>query len=73
MQFELDKDGWPGFALGKDEELGIWTADGDLVGWVDWEEGQSGDGESIVRVPDISGTFQTVGNPTPGAANEPDN
>ena len=73
LQFELDKDGWPGFALGKDEELGIWTADGDLVGWVDWEEGQSGDGESIVRVPDISGTFQTVGNPTPGAANEPDN
>ena len=73
LQFELDKDGWPGFALGKDEELGIWTADGDLVGWVDWEEGQSGDGESIVRVPDISGSFQTVGNPTPGAANEPDN
>ena len=27
MRIELDKDGWPGFALGKDEELGIWTVD----------------------------------------------
>ena len=26
LQIELDKDGWPGFALGRDEELGIWTA-----------------------------------------------
>ena len=31
LQIELDKDGWPGFALGRDEELGIWTADGTLV------------------------------------------
>ena len=28
LQVELDKDAWPGFALGGDEELGIWTADG---------------------------------------------
>ena len=27
MRIELDKDGWPGFALGGDEELGVWTAD----------------------------------------------
>ena len=31
LEIELDKDGWPGFALGGDEELGIWTADGALV------------------------------------------
>ena len=31
LQIELDKDGWPGFALGGDEELGIWTRDGALV------------------------------------------
>ena len=71
LQVELDKDGWPGFALGSDEELGIWAADGELVTKIDWEEGYSGAGESIARVPDITGSFQTVGNPTPGAANQP--
>ena len=69
---ELDKDAWPGFALGSDEALGIWTADGVLVAQVDWEEGQSGEGMSFARVPDASGEFQTVGNPTPGTENQPD-
>ena len=32
LQIEMDKDGWPGFALGGDEELGIWTAEGALDG-----------------------------------------
>ena len=71
LQVELDKDSWPGFALSSDEELGIWAADGELVTEIDWEEGYSGAGESIARVPDITGSFQTVGNPTPGAANQP--
>ena len=71
MQFELDKDGWPGFALGGDEELGIWLLDGALVAGVDWNEGQSGEGQSYARVPDATGDFQTVENPTPGGANQP--
>ena len=73
LQIELDKDGWPGFALGKDEELGIWTSDGDLAAQVDWSEGQSGTGAAYARLPDVTGDFKTVSNPTPGAANEPDN
>ena len=73
LQIELDKDGWPGFALGEDEELGIWTADGALVAEVDWDEGQAREGMSFARVPDAIGEFQTVGNPTPGAANQTGN
>ncbi len=71
MQFSLDKDGWPGFALGSDEELGIWLLDGTHVASVDWNEGQSADGQSYARVPDATGDFQTVDNPTPGTANQP--
>ena len=72
LQVELDKDGWPGFALGRDEELGIWTAGGVPVARVDWDEGQADAGASYARVPDVSGEFQTVGSPTPGAANQPE-
>ena len=71
LQFEVDSDNWAGFKLGGDEELGIWLADGTLVAMVDWDEGDSGEGESYARVPDGTGEFQTVGNPTPGAANQP--
>ena len=70
LQIELDKDGWPGFALGRDEELGIWTADGTLVAQIDWEKGQADEGTSWARVPDITGDFQTVNTPTPGAPNQ---
>ncbi len=73
LQVQLAKDGWPGFALGRDEELGIWTDGGTLVAHVDWDEGQADEGTSYARVPDGAGDFQTVGNPTPGAANQPDN
>ena len=71
MQFSLDSDGWPGFALGGDEELGIWLLDGTLVASVDWDEGQSGADQSYARVPDVTGRFETVDTPTPGAANQP--
>ncbi len=69
LQVQLDKDGWPGFALGSDEEVGIWTADGNLVDQVDWEDGQSGEDASFARVPDVNGEFRTVANPTPGEPN----
>ena len=71
LQVQLDKDGWPGFALGRDEELGIWTSEGALVAEVDWDEGQADEGTSYARVPDGAGEFQTVRTPTPGAANQP--
>ncbi len=71
MQFSLDKDGWPGFALGSDEELGIWLLDSTLVASVDWDDGQSGADQSYARVPDVTGRFETVDSPTPGAANQP--
>ena len=71
MQFSLDKDGWPGFALGSDEELGIWLLDGTLIASVDWADGQSGADQSYARVPDVTGRFETVDSPTPGAANQP--
>ena len=71
LQFEVDSDNWAGFKLGGDEELGIWMVDGTLVAMVDWDEGDSGEGQSYARIPDTSGGFQTVGNPTPGAANQP--
>ena len=70
-RIELDSDAWPGFALGKDEELGIWTADGRPLAQVDWSEGDAGEGSSYARRPDITGDFQTTGSPTPGAANQP--
>jgi len=66
---QLDKDAWPGFALGSSEELGIWTADGLLVDRSGWEEGQSAAATSFARVPDVIGDFQTVDQPTPGAPN----
>ena len=50
--------------------MGIWTADGLLVAQVDWEKGQADEGTSWARLPDITGDFQTVDTPTPGAPNE---
>ena len=71
LQVELDKEAWPGFALGGDEELGIWTAEGAPVDMVDWAEGEAGEGTSYARLPDGTGDFRTVTNPTPGAPNSP--
>ncbi|WP_420640024.1 CotH kinase family protein [Candidatus Poriferisocius sp.] len=68
-QFSMDKDGWPGFALGSDEQLGIWLADGTPVDWVDWDDGQSPGDQSYARVPDVTGDFRTVDTPTPGRPN----
>ena len=69
MQFEVDTDNWAGFKLGGDEELGVWTSEGVLVDSVDWDEGDSGEGQSYSRLPDGTGEFHTVV-PTPGYENE---
>ena len=56
-------------STGRDEELGIWTWYGRPVAQVDWQEGDSGRGMSYARVPDLTGPFRTVADPTPGAPN----
>ena len=71
LRVEVDSDGWPGFALGRDEELGLWRADGTLVDSVDWDRGQADAGASYARRPDGVGLFQATASPTPGAANRP--
>ena len=70
LQVSLDKKAWPGFALGSDEELGIWTRDGVLVDQVDWEDDQSPEVHSFARIPDITGPFSTVREITPQAPNQ---
>ena len=70
LQVALDKKAWPGFALGSDEELGIWTRDGVPVDQVDWEDGQSPEQHSFARIPDITGPFSTVREITPQAPNQ---
>ena len=36
---------------------------------VDWAEGEAGEGTSYARLPDGTGDFRTVTNPTAGAPN----
>ena len=67
---EVDSDGWPGFALGGGEELGVWNAWGFPVDSANWRAGQSDTGTSYARTPDGSGPFETVNSPTPGEPND---
>ena len=60
-----------GFRLGGDEELGIADPSGDFVDQVDWNEGDSPAGGSFGRVPDGSGSFETLEAPSRGAPNAP--
>ena len=62
-------DVWPGFKLGSNEELGLYTAAGDLVDSVDWNNGDSPPGKSFGRIPDGTGEFVTLNTITPGSAN----
>lgn len=58
-----------GFKLGKDEELAIWDAAGNLVDSVDWEDGESPEGGSYARDPDGTGDFAVTEAPTRGESN----
>jgi hypothetical protein len=58
-----------GFQLGADEELGVRDARGGFVDGVDWGEGDSPEGGSFARVPDVDGDFQPTDRPTPGLPN----
>lgn len=62
---------FPGFALASDEELGVYNATLTLLDAVDWADGESPSGGSYGRIPDTTGSFQTLTTPTPGTANVP--
>lgn len=68
--FFTKDDPWPGFKLGKDEELGLYDGKGDLVDSVDWNDGDSPSGKSYGRSPDGSGKFKPLDKQTPNAANQ---
>jgi hypothetical protein len=64
-------DGGNGFKLGADEELHLFRiADGAMSDTVDWADGASPDGSSYARIPDITGSFQTVTPDTRGVPND---
>lgn len=62
-------DEWPGFKLGKDEQIALFTPDGQEIQSADWEDGDSPEGGSWARIPDLTGDFRRVDEATPGAEN----
>ncbi len=58
-----------GFKLKSDEELFLFDEDQLMIDGVDWEEGDSPEGLSYHRSPDLVGEF-TTGQPTPGESND---
>ncbi|MFZ9889356.1 MAG: lamin tail domain-containing protein, partial [Myxococcota bacterium] len=68
--FTLDvTDELQGFKLGGDEELGLYTSSGELIDSVDWAEGAAPAGQSLGRIPDGTGPFVTLTEPTRGEEN----
>lgn len=63
-------DAFPGFRLGRDEDLTLLAADGAQIDRVDWQDGDSPAGGSFGRIPDGTGPFRTLEHSTPGAQNE---
>ena len=60
-----------GFGLGSDEALWLYhSATATLIDSHDWDEDAAVDGESLARIPDATGGFEQVDEPTPGDANE---
>ena len=70
MIFAVDKNAWPGFALGSDEELGIWTVDGTLIDSVDWDDDQAE--HSYARQPDSTAPSKPSTPPPPQHPTPPD-
>ena len=58
-----------GFKLKGDEEVFIFDEEGRLIDGVDWVEGDSPEGQSYRRTPDIVGSFMT-GSSSPGLEND---
>ena len=58
-----------GFKLKSDEELFLFDEQSLMIDGVDWEEGDSPEGLSFARSPDLTGDFVTS-NPSPGEPND---
>ena len=58
-----------GFRLKGDEELSLFDEDALMIDGVDWEEGDSPEGLSFARSPNLTGAFVT-GQPSPGQPND---
>jgi len=60
-----------GFKIGGDEAILLVAADGTtILDQADWAEGESPDGKSWGRIPDVTGPFKTLDTPTPAQANQ---
>jgi len=67
----VDGGGFPGWALGQEESFAIYTPDGStVIDETSWLDGQSPDNASWGRIPNATGSFKTLFQPTPGAPNE---
>ena len=64
-------DVFPGFKLGKDEDLAVYDPTGAIIDSVDWADGDAREGGSYSRIPDGAGPFVTTLPPTRGAWNDP--
>lgn len=58
-----------GFKLGSDEDCWLFTAAGDVIDFVDWNQGDAATGKSYARQPDGTGEFISLDVQTKGAAN----
>jgi len=59
-----------GFKLGKDEELGLYDADGALIDSVDWNDGDAPEGASYGRSEDGGAKWTTLTPASPGSSNQ---
>lgn len=59
------------FGLGASDAVALADADGTPVDRVEWEDGDVPAGTSWGRIPDLTGDFQALVTPTPGAENVP--
>lgn len=57
------------FGLGKADSVVIFDGASAVIDSVSWADGDSPEGKSYGRLPDGTGAFSTLDNPTPGAAN----
>lgn len=66
---QLDGNGYPGFALGRKEQFGLFDREGRVIDFVNWSDGDSPLLGSYGRYPDGVGGFYTMLSISPGASN----
>lgn len=62
-------DEWPGFKLGRGEQLGVIDPSGALIASLNWDKEHSVENKSYGRSPSEAGAFVVLDTPTPGKAN----